>query len=51
MVAVNSTMAGAHEIIKEIMGTSCTHNGDEHPMPPPPEATSSRWTSAEPGKT
>ena len=47
MVAANSTMAGTYEIIKEIMGTACTHNGDEHPTPPPPERMSSRLTSEE----
>ena len=35
-------MAGAYEIIKEIMGTACIHNGDEHPTLPPPEGMSSR---------
>ena len=47
MVAANSTMAGTHEIITEIMQTACTHNGDEHPTPPPPEGMSSRSTSEE----
>ena len=45
MVAANSTMAGAFEFIKEIMGTACAHNGDEHPTPPPPKRMSSGPTS------
>ena len=47
MAAANSTMAGTFEFIKEIMGTACTHNGEEHPSPPPPERMSSRLTSEE----
>ena len=45
MVAGNSTMAGAYEIIKEIMGTAHTHHGDEYTSPPPPERMLSRSTS------
>ena len=51
MVAANSTMAGAYEVIKEITGTAYTHHGDEHPAPPPPERMSSRSTSEEPTTT
>ena len=51
MVDANSTMAGADEIIKEIMGTKYTHHGDEHPTPPPPERITSRLTSEEPTTT
>ena len=47
MVAANSTMADAFEFIKEIMGTVCAHNGDEHPMPPSPKRMSSGPTSEE----
>ena len=43
MVAANSTMAGAYEIIKKIMETEDTNNGDEHPTP-----TSQRRMSSEP---
>ena len=45
MVATDSTMAGAFEFIKEIMGTACAHNGDEHTMPTSPKRMSSRPTS------
>ena len=31
MAAANSTMAGAFEFIKEIMGTACTHNVNSTP--------------------
>ena len=47
MVAANSTMAGAFEFIKEIMGTACVHNGDEHPTPPQSKRMSSGPTSDE----
>ena len=47
MVATNSTMAGAFEFIKEIMGTACAHKGDEHPTPSPPTRMSSGPTSEE----
>ena len=49
MVAADSTMAGAFELIKQIMGTACVcaHNGDEHPTPPPPKRMSSGRGSEE----
>ena len=47
MVATSSTMAGAFEFIKELMGTACDHKGDEHRTPPPPKRMSSRPTSEE----
>ena len=47
MVAANSAMASTFELIKEIMGTECAYNGDEHPAPPPPKRMSSGPTSEE----
>ena len=51
MVAANSTMAGAFEFIKEIMGTADTKNGEEHTTPTSPKRMSSRPTSEEPTTT
>ena len=48
MIAANSTMAGAFEFIKEIMGTADTNNEDEQTTPTSPKRMSSRPTSEEP---
>ena len=47
MVAANSTMAGAYEIIKKMMGTADTNNGDGHPTPTSQKRMSSGPTSEE----
>ena len=51
MVAATSTLAGAFECIKEIMGTADTNNGDEHTTPTSPKRMSSRPTSEDPTAT
>ena len=47
MVAANSTMAGAYEIIQKSMRTADTNNGEEHRTPTLPKEMSSGPTIGE----